>query len=55
MDADLHEWLAARVGGSTFTFNVEETITTALRCMRGDLPMALITPPPRKDGLEPAR
>jgi hypothetical protein len=28
--------------GNSFTFNVNETVVTALRCLRGELPVALL-------------
>ncbi len=38
LDADLAEWLLANVvGRSSFTADMEETVITALRVIRGDL------------------
>jgi hypothetical protein len=38
LDTDLYDWLQGFVGGKHFTSTVEETIDTALRCMRGNEP-----------------
>ncbi|MCF8708788.1 hypothetical protein [Rhizorhapis sp. SPR117] len=46
IDADLAKWLIENVvGRSSFTGDLEETIVTALRVMRGDLPPAALPLP----------
>lgn len=43
LDRDLAEWLVGNVvGRSSFTGDMEETIVSALRVMRGDLPLTAL-------------
>lgn len=40
IDADLYAWLQKVAGHSSFTSSVEETITSAVRVLRGDIDKA---------------
>jgi hypothetical protein len=44
MDDELHAWLMRmpEAAGNSFACDVNETVLTALRCMKGDLPLALL-------------
>lgn len=45
IDSDLAEWLITNhVGRSSFTGDLEETVITALRIVRGELPSSVIPP-----------
>ncbi len=49
VDRDLAEWLVGNVvGRSSFTGDLEETIISALRIIRGELPLTAL-PRPRTD------
>ncbi len=40
MDADLYAWLKTVAGHSSFTSSVEETVTSAVRVLRGEIDRA---------------
>jgi hypothetical protein len=44
LDDDLYAWLMKFHGWNSFTVDANETIVTSLRCLRGDLPLAMLAP-----------